>query len=109
MSFVILGTGSRLADKRVTNDDLSEIMETSDEWISTRTGIRARHVSTYETVEFLASEAAKAALDGAKVKPEEIECVICATMRGDTFTPSVACAVAEKLNIHAPAYDINAA
>lgn len=109
MSFKILGTGSRLAEKVVTNDDLSKIMETSDEWISTRTGIRSRHVSTYETASFLATEAAKAALSSSGLKAEDIECVICATMRGDTFTPAAACAVAEALGVNAPAYDVNAA
>lgn len=109
MSFQILGTGSRLADKVVTNDELSEMMETSDEWIASRTGIRARHVSTYESADFLASQAAAAALKDSGIDACQIECVICATMRGDTYTPSVACAVAEKLGIKAPAYDVNAA
>lgn len=109
MSFKILGTGSRLADKVVTNDDLSKIMETSDEWISTRTGIKQRHVSTDETAASLAADAARQAVEESGLSLSDIECVICATMRGDTYTPSTACAVAENLNIHAPAYDVNAA
>lgn len=109
MSFKISGTGSRLAEKVVTNDDLAKIMDTSDEWIKTRTGICSRHVSTFETATYLAVEAAKSALDDSGLKAEDIECVICATMRGDTFTPSEACAVAEALHVRAPAYDVNAA
>jgi 3-oxoacyl-[acyl-carrier-protein] synthase-3 len=109
MSFRISGTGSRLAEKVVTNDDLAKIMDTSDEWISTRTGICSRHISTYETAGYLAVEAAKSALSDSGLKAEDIDCVICATMRGDTFTPATACKVSEELGIRAPAYDVNAA
>ena len=109
MSFKILATGSKLAEKSVTNDDLAKIMDTSDEWIRTRTGIGSRHVSTTETASFLAIEATKNAFENCSVKPSDIDCVICATMRGDTYTPSVACAVAEALGINAPAYDVNGA
>lgn len=109
MSFKILGTGSKLAEKVVTNDDLAKIMETSDEWISTRTGIKRRHVSTFETATFLAVEAAKSAISQSGENPKNVDCVICATMNGDTYTPSTACSVAEALGITAPAYDVNAA
>lgn len=109
MSFSILGTGSRLPEKVVTNDDLSKMMDTSDEWISTRTGIRTRHVSTTETASELVIASARAALESSPLKASDIDCVICATMHGDTYTPAVACAVAEALDIHAPAYDVNAA
>lgn len=109
MSFKIVATGSKLAEKAVTNDDLAKIMETSDEWISTRTGIRSRHVSTSETAADLVIAAAKNAFETSPVKPSDIDCVICATMRGDTYTPSVACWVAEALGINAPSFDVNAA
>lgn len=109
MSFKILATGSKLAEKSVTNDDLAKIMDTSDEWIRTRTGIASRHVSTTETASYLVIEAAKRAFENCPIAPSDIDCVICATMRGDTYTPSAACAVAEALGIHAPAYDVNAA
>ena len=109
MSFKIVATGSCLPEKVVTNDDLAALMDTSDEWISTRTGIRSRHVSTHETVSDLVIAAAKAAFEDSPVAPSDIDCVICATMRGDTYTPSVACAVAEALGIHAPSFDVNAA
>ena len=73
MSFDILGTGSRVPRKVVTNDELTEFLDTSDEWIHTRTGIRRRHVLTDETLHSLAVEAAQSALDSAGVRAEEIE------------------------------------
>lgn len=109
MSFRILGTGSCLPKKTVSNDDLAKIMDTSDEWISTRTGIRSRHVSTDETATFLVVSAARAAMESSPLKAEDIDCVICATMHGDTYTPAVACAVSESLGINAPSFDVNAA
>lgn len=109
MSFDILGTGSRVPRKVVTNDELTEFLDTSDEWIHTRTGIRRRHVLTDETLHSLAVEAAQSALDSAGVRAEEIDFVLCATMRADTVTPSMAFCVAEKLGIASPAFDVNAA
>lgn len=109
MSFDILGTGSRVPRKVVTNDDLTEFLDTSDEWIYTRTGIRKRHVLTDETLLDLAVGSAEIALEEAKTSPSEIGFVLAATMRGDTVTPSFAFCVAEKLGIAAPAFDVNAA
>ena len=109
MSFDILGTGSRVPRKVVTNDDLTEFLDTSDEWIYTRTGIRKRHVLTDETLLDLAVGSAEIALEDAKTSPSEIGFVLAATMRGDTVTPSFAFCVAEKLGIAAPAFDVNAA
>ena len=109
MSFDILGTGSRVPRKVVTNDDLTEFLDTSDEWIYTRTGIRKRHVLTDETLLDLAVGSAEIALEDAKTSPSEIGFVLAATMRGDTVTPSFAFCVAEILGIAAPAFDVNAA
>ena len=109
MSFDILGTGSRVPRKVVTNADLTEFLDTSDEWIYTRTGIRKRHVLTDETLLDLAVGSAEIALEDAKTSPSEIGFVLAATMRGDTVTPSFAFCVAEKLGIAAPAFDVNAA
>ncbi|MDE7395322.1 MAG: ketoacyl-ACP synthase III [Clostridiales bacterium] len=109
MSFYIAGTGSALPKKSVTNDDLSHIVDTSDEWIRTRTGIRERRVLTDETLTELTTKAGKSALADAGVKPEEIDLVLCATMRGDTITPSQACLTAAELGIQAVSFDVNAA
>ena len=109
MSFYIAGTGSALPEKNVTNDDLSKIVDTNDEWIRTRTGIRGRRVLTHETLTDISEKAGKNALEDAGVKAEEIDLVLCATLRGDTVTPSQACLTAERLGITAPCFDINAA
>ena len=108
MSFYIAGTGSALPRKVVTNDDLGKIMDTNDEWIRTRTGIRERRVLTNETLTELTEAAGGQALADAGLKPEEIDLVLCATMRGDMITPSQACLTAEKLGIVAPCFDKNA-
>lgn len=109
MSFYIAGTGSALPKRIVTNDEMSGIVETSDEWIRTRTGIRARRVLTDETLTELTTTAGKAALADANLSPDQIDLVLCATMRGDTITPSQACLTAAELGVRAVAFDVNAA
>lgn len=109
MSFYIAGTGSALPEKIVSNDDLSKMVETNDEWIRTRTGIGNRRVMTSETLTSLTTKAATVALKDACVAAEDIDLVICATLRGDTVTPSQACLTAAQLGIVAPCFDVNAA
>lgn len=109
MSFYIAGTGSALPAKVVTNDDLGKIMDTNDEWIRTRTGIHTRRVVTNETLTDLSADAARKALDDAGLSAEDIDLVLCATIRGDMSTPAQACLTAEQLGIIAPCFDINAA
>lgn len=109
MSFYIAGTGSALPEKVVSNDDLSKLMETSDEWIRTRTGIGNRRVLTDETLTDLSAAAGLSALKDAALSAKDIDLVLCATMRGDTITPSQACLTACKLGITAPCFDVNAA
>ncbi len=109
MSFYIAGSGSALPSRVVTNDELATIVDTSDEWIRTRTGIRSRRVLTDETLTELTTRAGAAALSSAGVRPEEIDLVLCATMRGDTITPSQACLTAAELGVQAVAFDVNAA
>lgn len=109
MSFYIAGTGSALPEKVVSNDDLAQFLDTSDEWIYTRTGIKRRHVLTDERLADLAILSAKRALQDAQVSADEVGLILCATMRGDTFTPSLACAIGEAIGSHAPAFDLNAA
>lgn len=109
MSFYIAGTGSALPEKIVTNDDLAEFLDTSDEWIRTRTGISRRRVLTHEKLNDLAILSAKRAMEDAGVEASEIDLILCATMRGDTYTPSLACCVGEAIGSRAPSFDLNAA
>ena len=106
----IIGTGSCLPEQIVTNDDLAKIMDTSDEWIASRTGIRKRHLAKEETTASMASEAARRALKDAGIKADEVDMIIVGTITGDYITPSAACQVQDKLGaVNAVAFDINAA
>ena len=110
MTTRIIGTGSCLPETVVTNDFLSTIMDTSDEWITTRTGIRERHLVKDETTTSLAIGAAKQALAAAGVAPAELDLIIVGTVSGDHVTPSTACEVQAGLGaVNAAAFDINAA
>lgn len=109
MSFRIMGTGSALPERVVTNDDLSEFLDTSDEWIRTRTGITARHVCTTETLDDLATAASQRALDAAGVRARDLDLIVCSTVSPDHLTPGEACAVAERLGATCPAFDVSAA
>lgn len=110
MTIRIIGTGSYLPENIVTNDDLAKIMETSDEWISSRTGIRERHLVKEETTAQMSAEAAKQALKEAGMKADELDLIIVATLSGDYVTPSTACEVQSILGANrAIAFDINAA
>ncbi|MCD8152548.1 MAG: ketoacyl-ACP synthase III [Clostridiales bacterium] len=106
----IIGTGSCLPEKTVTNDFLSTIVDTSDEWISSRTGIRQRHISVQETTVSLSTEAARRAMEMAKVTAEKIDLIIVATCTADTLVPSTACLVQNEIGaVNATAFDLNAA
>jgi 3-oxoacyl-[acyl-carrier-protein] synthase-3 len=109
MNFKILGTGHYVPSRVVTNDELSTFVETSDDWISQRVGIRERHVCTTETAAELAFHAAQEALAMSKAKPEELDMIICATVSPDDSSPSMACAVQNMLGATCPAMDVNAA
>ena len=106
----IIGTGSCLPETVVTNDDLSKIMDTSDEWISSRTGIRERRLVKEETTASMSATAAKRAMEDAGVSPQEIDLIIVGTITGDCVTPSTACEVQAAIGAErAVAFDINAA
>lgn len=109
MGFRILGTGSALPARSVTNDELSEFLDTSDEWISTRTGISERRLCTTETLDELALTASRSALEAAGIAPAELDLVICSTTSGDHLVPAQACAIAEGLGAACPAFDVSAA
>src|SRR4051812_38690192 len=90
----IIGTGSSLPSKVVTNDDLSKIVNTSDEWITTRTGIKERRLADKATATSdLSVAAARQALASAKVTADQIDLIVVGTCTPDHFFPSVACLV----------------
>lgn len=107
----IIGTGSYAPDRVMTNADLEKLVETSDEWIQTRTGIRERHIAGPEQpTSELAARAAQAAIENAGINPEEIDLIICATCTPDMFFPSTACLVQTKIAaVNAACFDISAA
>ncbi len=106
----IIGTGSSLPETIVTNDDLSKIMDTSDEWISSRTGIRERRLVKEETTTSMSVTAAKRAMENAGVAAKDIDLIIVGTITGDYVTPSTACEIQAAIGAEkAVAFDINAA
>ncbi len=107
----ILGLGKYLPERRLTNADLEKIVDTNDEWITTRTGIKERRIAREdEATSDIAINAARAALKDAKLEPKDIDLVIVATITPDMFFPSTACIVQNKLGINkAPAFDISVA
>jgi len=106
----ILGIGSYIPEKIVTNKDLEKIMNTSDEWIVERTGIRERRVAADDqATSDLATEAARRALEDAGVGPEELDLIIVATVTPDMVFPSTACVVQDNLKaVNAAAFDLTA-
>lgn len=110
MSIVIKGTGSALPKRIVTNEDLSKIVDTSDEWIRERTGIECRHIAEGDTVASLASEAARKALHDAGANAEDIDIIIVASCSPEKALPCVACQVQSAIGADkAVAFDLNAA
>ena len=108
----LLSTGSRAGSRVVTNDDFAKVLDTSDEWIYSRTGIHERHFcSEEESCVSLAREASKKALERAGLKPEDIDCCIAATVSGDCTSPGVACSLQRDLGLRedTPVLDVNAA
>ena len=108
----IIGCGHYLPAKVLTNDDLSKMVETNDEWISTRTGIRSRHiVAEGELTSDMAMHAVEMAMKNASVTAEDLDLVVVATLTPDNTTPSVAARVAGRLGVKlgTPAFDIGAA
>jgi 3-oxoacyl-[acyl-carrier-protein] synthase-3 len=106
----IIGTGSYLPPKVVTNDDLAKLMDTTDEWIRTRTGIRQRHIAEpSQASSDLGVEASRAALVAARLVPQDIDLIIVATATPDYIFPSTACIMQAKLGIKGcAAFDIQA-
>jgi 3-oxoacyl-[acyl-carrier-protein] synthase-3 len=105
----ITGLGKGIPERCVTNGDIAQFLNTSDEWILSRTGIQTRYVCTTETLTDLAVTAADEAIKNAGLTSADIDLIICTTIGSDYITPSLACCVAERLGIRRPAFDLNAA
>jgi len=108
---VITGYGSYAPAKTLTNDELAKMVDTSDEWITSRTGIKVRHITTEEeSTAFLATEAAKIALSEAKLKARDVELIIVATITPEMVFPSTASFVQRALKAkHSWVFDLSAA
>ena len=105
----IVGTGSEIPKKIVTNDMLSEFLDTSDAWIYPRTGIKHRHVISDEKLEDLAVSAAKKALDNAGMTAADIDYIICSNVVNEYITPGLGCIIQGGIGATCPAIDINCA
>lgn len=106
----IAGTGNYIPELVVTNQMMSQIVDTSDEWITTRTGISERHLSSGEPTWYMGREAALKALDVAGIRPEELDMIIVTTITPDYYTPSVSCLIQAEIGAdNAFCFDVNAA
>lgn len=111
LSASVLGTGSYVPDRVMTNADLEKMVETNDEWIQTRTGIRERRIAAaHETTSDMAAAAARVAIENAGITAEELSMIICATVTPDMFFPNTACFVQTKIGAtKAICFDVSAA
>lgn len=105
----ISGTGSVLPKKVVTNDMLSEFLDTSDAWIYPRTGVKSRHVISDERLEEMAIEAARKALEDASMQASELDFVICSNVVNEYITPQLSCIIQGGIGANCPCIDINCA
>ena len=106
MSITIKGTGYYLPKKIVTNDELAEIVDTNDEWIVRRVGIKERRIATCETTEYMAAEAAKNAIKSAGINANEIDLIIVSTITGEKTAATVAASVQSIIGAECPAFDV---
>lgn len=105
----IVGVGGYLPERVLSNADLERMVDTSDEWIVTRTGIRERRLaSPDEATSDLAAAAARSAMERAGITPAEVDLLVVATSTPDHFMPSTACVAQAKLGLSCPAFDVNA-
>ena len=105
----IIGTGSALPEKVVTNDMLAGFLNTSDSWITTRTGIHTRRLLSVETLEDLALKAARAAIESSGIQPEDIDYLICSNVANSYVSPSLGSMLLSPLGCCCPTFDLNGA
>lgn len=110
MATGIIGTGSFLPPTIIDNNELAKMVKTNDEWIREHTGIVERHIATDETTSYMATEAARLAIENAGIDPKEIGLILLATLSAERATPSMSCIVQDKIGaVNATCFDINAA
>ncbi|MCL2564176.1 MAG: ketoacyl-ACP synthase III [Oscillospiraceae bacterium] len=109
MSFRIISTGSAVPSRVVTNDELATFLDTSDQWITERTGVKERRVCVTETASGLGIEAGRRTLEAGNTRPEELDMIIAATVSGEYVSPGMACMIQAGLGATCPAMDVNAA
>lgn len=106
----IIGTGTYIPETVASNDWLSTIMDTNDEWIYSRTGIRERRISKDKPNFYMAAEASKKAIESSGLKPEDIDLILASTCSPDFYYPCLSCLVQHEVGaVNAAAYDVNAA
>ncbi|MGN0690452.1 MAG: beta-ketoacyl-ACP synthase III [Oscillospiraceae bacterium] len=105
----IIGTGAYVPEKIITNDDLSTMVETSDEWITQRVGVKERRVSVNETAADFGVEAAKKALLSANISAEDLDLIIVSTITGETLCPTTAALIQKAIGATCPAFDMQSA
>lgn len=108
----IIGTGYATPNQKITNDQLSQVVDTSDTWIRSRTGISSRYISCQENTSDLALRAAQNAIQASGIDPRSIRLILVATLTPDNYTPTVACQVQAGLGLNehpVMAFDLNAA
>ena len=105
----IIGTGSVLPSKIVTNDMLSEFLDTSDEWITTRTGVKSRRVISDENLDDMAIGAARMALDDSGINAADLDLIICSNVVNEYITPQLSCIIQGGIGASCPCIDINCA
>lgn len=105
----IIGTGSALPKKVVTNNMLTEFLDTSDEWITTRTGIHNRHILTDEHLIDLAIEASQRAIEQSGIDPKEIDYIICSNVASNYITPAMSTIIEGAVGCECPCIDLNGA
>lgn len=108
---IIAGTGSFVPERRLTNDDLSKMVDTNDEWIMQRTGIKERRIASKDdTTASMATAASRRALEAAGLQAKDLDLIVCATITPEMQLPSTACFVAASLGLdNTPAFDVTAA
>ena len=105
----VIGTGSALPSLTVSNDDLATFLDTSDAWISTRTGIKTRHLLSNETLYDLAEEAAKKAIKASGLTPDQIDFLLVSNVANRHITPGLSCIIQKRIGVSCPGLDINVA